>query len=136
MEVIEHDRYRTTVPDQTVHQLVHGRLDRRSPNAKARQRPVPEAVTEPLDGRRQVRPQTHRIIVSRIERHPNNRLWTLGTPGAQQRRLAVADGRVEHRQWGRGVAIEQLKQACPAQHPGVNPRQQQLRLDYPEMPGS
>ena len=45
---------------------------------------------------------------------------TLGTPRAQQRRLAVANRRVKHRQGGPADVIEQLKPARPAQRPGVN----------------
>ena len=65
VKIVEHDRYRLAVGDQTVHQLIDGRLDRRAPGAKAHQRPTSEALTEPLDGRRQVRPQPHRVIVGR-----------------------------------------------------------------------
>ena len=88
------------------------------PDTEAHQRRSSEAVTESLDGRRQVRPQPHRFVVGRVERHPNDGLRTLDTPRAQQRRLAVADRRVDHSQRGPLVAVEQLKQACSAQRPG------------------
>ena len=45
VEVIEHDRYRTTVRDQAVHHLVDRCLDPRTPNAEDRQRLTPEALT-------------------------------------------------------------------------------------------
>ena len=102
MKVIEHDSYRLAVRDQAVHQLIDGRLDRGTPDAEAHQRPTPQTVAEPLDGRRQVRPQSHRIVVARIERHPNDGLRALDTPRPQERRLAVADRRVDHRQRGAG----------------------------------
>ena len=98
VKIVEHDRYRLAVGDQAVHQLIDGRLDRRAPHAEAHQRPTSEALAEPLDGGRQVRPQPHRIIVSRIERHPNNRLRALDTPRSQKRRLAITDRRIDHRQ--------------------------------------
>ena len=129
VEVIEHDRDRTTVRDQAVHHLVDRRLDPSAPDAETHQRPTSEALTEPLDGRRQVRPQPHRVVVGRVERHPNDGLRALDAPQPQQRRLTVANRRVDQSERGPVVAVEHLKQACPAQHPGLNPGQHQLRLD-------
>ena len=71
----------------------------------------PETLTDALDGGRQVRPQPHRVIVARVERHPNDGLRALDAPQPQERRLAVPDRRVEDRERGPGVAIEHLKQA-------------------------
>ena len=96
------------------------------------QRPTSETVIEPVHGRRQVHPQPHRVIVGGVKRHPDHGLRTLDTPRPHERRLAVTGPRVEQRQRRSAVVIEHLEQACPAQHPSVNPRQHQLRLDHPQ----
>ena len=106
MQVIQNDRYWTAVLEQAVHQFFHGSLDRRTPDAETRQRPLPETLTEPLDGRREMRPQAHRVAVGRIERHPNNGLRALDTPQLQQRRLPVANRCADHRDSRPAVAID------------------------------
>ena len=129
VQIIEHDRYRTTVRDQAVHQLVDRSLDPRTPDAEAHQRRTSEAPTEPVDRRGEMRPQPHRVVVGRVKRHPNHGLPALDTPQPQESRLAIANRRVDHSQRGPAIAVEQLKQACSPQHPGLGPGQHQLRLD-------
>ena len=132
VEVVEHDRHRTAVRRPGRSSARRRRSHLRTPDAEAHQRPPSETLTEPVHGRRQVRPQPHRIIVSRIKRHPDHGLRALDTPRPQERRLAVADRRVEQRQRRSAVIIEHIEQARPAQHPSVNPGQHQLRLDHPQ----
>jgi hypothetical protein len=132
VEVIENDRNPLAVRDQAVHHLVDRCLDPSTPDAETHQRLTSEALTEPLDSCREVRPQAHRIVVSRVERHPNDRLRALDAPQPQESRLAIANRGVDQSQRGPAIALEQLKQACPAQHPRLNPRQRELRLDHPD----
>ena len=132
VEVVEHDRHRTpeaTRPFISSSTAVSTCTPRTARRVSA---PSSETLTEPVHGRRQVHPQPHRIIVSGIKRHPDDWLRTLDAPRPHQRRLAITDPRVEHRQHRSAVVIEHLKQARPAQHPRVNPRQHQLRLDHPQ----
>ena len=95
VQVVEHDAHPTAILDQPVHHLIDRRLDGRTPDPEARQGATPQAATQPLDGRRHMCPQTHRVVVGRVERHPDHGLGTLDTPGPDQRRLAVADRRVQ-----------------------------------------
>ena len=107
VDVLEDNRRRTAVRDQTVHQLVDGRADGRTPDAQAQQRPPSKALTEPLDGCRQVRPQPRWVLVRRIERDPDDGLPALDAPRAQERGLAVAERAVDQRE--RSAAVEQLQ---------------------------
>ena len=132
VQVVEHDRHPTAIRDQAIHQLIDRSLNRRAPYPEARQRATSEALPEPLDRCRQVRPQPHRVVIGRVERDPDHRLGTLDTPRTHQRRLAVTHRRVQHRERGPGVIIEHLEQARPAQRPRVNPRRHQLWLDHPK----
>ena len=129
MHVVEHDRHPTAIRDEAIHHLIDRGLNRRAPDPEARKRASPKALPEPLNRRRQVRPQPHRVAVGRVERHPDHRLGALHTPRPHQRRLAITHRRVQYRE--RGLVTEHLEQAPPAQRPRVNPGRHQLRLDDP-----
>ena len=98
VEIVENDRCRLAVGDQGVHQLVDRCIDRRAADTEAHQRSPSEALTEALDGRCQMGPQPCRVVVRRVERHPNDGLMALDAPRPQKRGLAVADRGVDQRE--------------------------------------
>ncbi len=55
---------------EAVHQLIDSVLDRTARHAQPPQRTLPEPPSYPVDGRRDVPPKPHRIVVVSVERDP------------------------------------------------------------------
>jgi hypothetical protein len=106
MQVIENDRYRTTVRNQAVHQLVHGRFD-----------PAPRSPRDIGAGPPGPRPNRSTAVARCVHNrtgsssaassvNQNDGLPALDTPQPQESRLTIANRRVDHRQRGTGVTID------------------------------
>ena len=115
VQVVQHDGERLPVGRDAVHELVHGDGRRHARCAEPCERHPAEARPDPVDRRRDVRPEPRRVVVARIERDPRDGGVGVRAPRLREHRLAEADRRVDQRQRRGREAVERGEQPLPDQ---------------------
>ena len=130
VEVVQDDRHRLAIGRDAVQQLVHGRCDAGPRATQTPEGGAAETRPDAIDARRDVRPESRRVVVGGVERDPRDgRIGPRIAPRADEQALAAADGGADERQLGVGVPVERAEEtrACDDVRPVA--RTAQLRLD-------
>ena len=129
MQVVQDDRDRAVVAGQRICQLVHCGLQVGSRHPKPLQRVSPKPRPDPVDCRRNIRPQAGGIVVAGIQRHPGDGRFGLSRgPRLDEDRLSKPNRRRDQRQRRRAESVEHAQQPSANENLRPHARWGEFRL--------
>ena len=129
LHVVEHDEQLPAERGDVVEELVDRRLDRAARHAEPPQRTPPDPRPHPIDRRRDVPPQQHRIVVTGVQHDPRRRHVEARAPAAHRGRLTVAGGSCDQRQRRVAAGVQRRANPRPIDHAVPDARHRELGLN-------